>query len=129
MTIRTELTTILTQRTKKRLSKRFHNARSVTTSSSVRLLIIGGEYAGKRTLAAEMARWMIRSMGLQLVRWHDHFVMPRLDLHTIVHAKGDATLVGKETADLNTDEDERQIMSLRPSVLEQLQRHNIWRYS
>ena len=94
----------------------------------MRLLIIGSEFAGKRTLAAEVSQWMIESMGLQLVRWHDHFVVPRLDWHTIVHARGDATSVGKVAADLNTDEDEKQIMSLRPSVLEQLQRHNIWRH-
>ena len=94
----------------------------------MRLLIIGIEFAGKSTLAAGISRWMIESMGLRFVRWRDHFVVPRLDRHTIVHAEGDATSVGKEAADLNTDKDEQQIMSLRPSVLEQLQRHNIWRH-
>ena len=94
----------------------------------MRLLIIGSEHAGKSTLAAGVSRWMIESMGLRFVRWHDHFVVPRLDRHTIVHAEGDATSVGKDSYDLNTDEDEEQIISLRPSVLEQLQRHNIWRH-
>ncbi len=37
-------------------------------------------------------------------------------------------LPGKQALDLNTEEDEEQIMGLRPAVLEQLQRHNIWRH-
>ena len=67
-------------------------------------------------------------MGLSHVRWHNHFVVPRLDSHLIVHAEGDAPSIGKGDADLNTAEDEDQILSLRPSLLEQLQRHNIWRH-
>ena len=46
----------------------------------------------------------------------------------LVHAEGDSTWVGKTEADLNTAADEEQILSLRPSVLEQLQRHNVWRH-
>ena len=92
------------------------------------LLIIGCEYAGKTTLARGISRWMIEAMGLPYVRWHDHFVVPRLDRHLIVHAGTDATTVGKEEANLNTAEDEEQILALRPSVLEQLQRHNVWRH-
>ena len=92
------------------------------------LLIIGCEYAGKTTLVRRISRWMIESMGLPYVRWHDHFVVPRLDRHLIVHAGTDAPVVGKDEADLNTAEDEEQILSLRPSVLEQLQRHNVWRH-
>ena len=101
----------------------------------MRLLIIGCEYAGKTTLARRISRWMIEAMGLPYVRWHDHFVVPRLDRHLIVHAGAeapvagrDAPVVGKDDADLNTAEDEEQILSLRPSVLEQLQRHNVWRH-
>lgn len=71
---------------------------------------------------------MIDSMGLLAVRWHNHFVVPKLDDHLIVRADGDDTVIGKADADLNSEEDEAQIMSLRPSVLEQLQRHNIWRH-
>ena len=92
------------------------------------LLIIGCEYAGKTTLARGISRWMIESMALPYVRWHDHFVVPRLDRHLIVHAGTDTTTVGKDEADLNTAEDEEQILALRPSVLEQLQRHNVWRH-
>ena len=59
-----------------------------------------------------------------------HFVVPKLDQHMIVEseAAGAQTLPGKHEEDLNTEEDEEQIMGLRPSVLEQLQRHNIWRH-
>ena len=86
------------------------------------------EHTGKTALAREVSGWMIEAMGLRLVRWHNHFVAPQRDAHMIVRAEGDATAVGREGADLNTAEDEEQIMSLRPSVLEQLQRHNIWRH-
>ena len=94
----------------------------------MRLLLIGCEYTGKSTLARNISRWMIETMGVSLVRWHDHFVVPRLDSHTIVRADGIDAAIGKTGHDLNTDEDEEQIMSLRPNVLEQLQRHNIWRH-
>ncbi|MAG37410.1 MAG: hypothetical protein CL878_14340 [Dehalococcoidia bacterium] len=94
----------------------------------MRLLIVGCEYAGKTTLARVISQWMIAVMGLRMVRWHNHFVVPRLDGHLLVRAEGDITAIGKEAADLNTAEDEEQIMALRPSVLEQLQRHNIWRH-
>ena len=94
----------------------------------MRLLIIGCEYAGKTTLARRISHWMIETMGLPYVRWHDHFVVPRLDRHLIVHAGTDATAIGKQEADLNTVEDEEQVLALRPSVLEQLQRHNVWRH-
>ena len=41
---------------------------------------------------------------------------------------GSGGLPGKQGVDLNAAEDEEQIMGLRPSVLEQLQRHNVWRH-
>lgn len=94
----------------------------------MRLLIIGCEYTGKSTLAGNISRWMIEEMGVSIVRWHDHFVIPRLDGHTIIRADGSDAAIGKAEHDLNTEEDEEQIMSLRPNVLEQLQRHNIWRH-
>ena len=92
------------------------------------LLLIGCEYTGKATLAENISRWMIETMGVSLVRWHDHFVVPRLDGHTIIRAEGSDAAIGKTEHDLNTDEDEEQILSLRPNVLEQLQRHNVWRH-
>ena len=94
----------------------------------MRLILIGCEYTGKSTLAGNISRWMIEKMGVPLVRWHDHFVVPRLDGHTIIRAEGSDAAIGKTEDDLNTEEDEEQIMSLRPNVLEQLQRHNVWRH-
>ena len=41
------------------------------------LIVIGCEYAGKTTLAVGISRWMIESMGLNMVVWHDHYVVPR----------------------------------------------------
>ncbi len=90
------------------------------------LILIGSEYAGKTTLAVEISRWMMQATSIPFVRWHNHFVVPQLDGHMLVHAEGDQTSIGKDPTDLNTTEDEEQILSLRPSVLEQLQRHNIW---
>ena len=105
----------------------------------MRLLIIGCEYAGKTTLTRAISHRLLagtaapadghgRATAPRPLQWHNHFVVPRLDGHLIVRAAGDRTIIGKEAADLNTAEDEAQIMALRPSVLEQLQRHNIWRH-
>ena len=104
----------------------------------MRLLIVGCEYAGKTTLARAISHRLLTATaapaegavpaGPRPIQWHNHFVVPRLDGHLIVRAAGDRTVIGKEVADLNTAEDEAQIMALRPSVLEQLQRHNIWRH-
>lgn len=95
----------------------------------MQLILTGCGYAGKTTLAVEISRWMIREMGVPFVRWHNHFVVPRLDQHLIVEADpGSGDLPGKPAEDLNVVADEEQIMSLRPSVLEQLQRHNVWRH-
>ena len=74
----------------------------------MRLLVMGCEYSGKMTLARGISNWMIEAMGLRLVRWHNHFLVPRLDDHMVVHADGDVTAIGKEVPDLNTAEDEEQ---------------------
>ena len=95
----------------------------------MQLILTGCGYSGKTTLAVEISRWMIREMGVPFVRWHNHFVVPRLDQHLIVEADaGSGALPGKQAEDLNVTKDEEQIMTLRPSVLEQLQRHNVWRH-
>ncbi len=96
----------------------------------MRLILIGCEYAGKTTLAVEISRWMIGAMGLPFVRWHNHFVVPHLDQHLVVQARADGRYVvpGKEAGDLNKEEEEKQILSLRPLLLEQFQRHMIWRH-
>ena len=96
----------------------------------MRLIIIGCEYAGKTTLAVAISKWMIQAMGLPFVRWHNHFVVPKLDQHLIVHgAEADESVFpGKTAADLFTEEDEDQMLSLSPLLLEQFQRHMIWRH-
>ncbi len=96
----------------------------------MRLILIGCEYAGKTTLAVEISRWMIEAMGLLFVRWHNHFVVPHLDQHLVVQARENECFVvpGKEAGDLNTVEEEQQILALRPLLLEQFQRHMIWRH-
>ncbi len=40
----------------------------------MRLIIIGSEYAGKTTLAAQIRQWMEQSMGSCTTSFHDHFL-------------------------------------------------------
>ena len=96
----------------------------------MRLIFIGSEYAGKTTLAVTISQWMISTMALPFVRWHNHFVVPTLDQHLIVEAENRVAgrLPGKQVEDLSTKEDLEQVIGLRPTVLEQLQRHNVWRH-
>lgn len=94
----------------------------------MKLILVGCEYVGKKTLAVAISKWLINSMGLDFLRWHNHFVVPKLDTHMLIEAVGKTVSVGKHLEDINNDADEKQIMSLRPAVLEQLQRHNIWRH-
>ena len=96
----------------------------------MRLVLIGCEYAGKATLAAEVSKWMIEAMGLPFVRWHNHFVLPYLDQHLAVRAEagGPEVVPGKTADDTFDDEDLEQITRLRPMVLEQFQRHMVWRH-
>lgn len=97
----------------------------------MRLILIGCEYAGKTTLAVEISRWMIRTMGLPFVRWHNHFIIPQVDRHLVVHAEDceDSDRVpGKKEEDLLTPEDETVLMQLSPGLKEQFQRHMIWRH-
>lgn len=43
-------------------------------SPTMRLIIIGCEYAGKTTLASEIEQWMEQSMGSCTTSFHDHFL-------------------------------------------------------
>ena len=52
----------------------------------MQLILTGCGYAGKTTLAVEISRWKITEMGAPFVRWHNHFVVPRLDQPLIVEA-------------------------------------------
>ena len=92
------------------------------------LILMGCEYAGKTTLAVEISRWIIDAVGLPFVRWHNHYVVPRIDTHLVVRAGDDTAFPGKQDEDLNSEEDEEQVIGLRPSVLEQLTRHMVWRH-
>ena len=106
----------------------------------MRLIVIGSEYAGKTTLSVELARWMIRTMGLPAVRCHDHWVVPHLAdqdpaLCYLVGPAGRVHEVGRysapsDAAEVNdgAQEREKDIMALKPWVLEQLQRAMIWRH-
>ena len=42
----------------------------------MRLIIIGCEYTGKTTLAGEIQKWLVQTMGSCQTSFHDHFVMP-----------------------------------------------------
>ena len=95
----------------------------------MRLIITGCEYTGKTSLAVKISDWMIAAFGLPFVRWHDHFVPPFLDRHTtIVSELHSNSGLGKKPSDEFDDYDLEQVNSLRPKVLEQFQRHNIWRH-
>ena len=86
----------------------------------MRVIIIGCEYAGKSTLAKQISRWMIRSMGLPSVRWHGHFVLPHIDRHIVVPGNSAETPVDPE--------EEEAILQLPPFLKEQLMRYMIWRH-
>ena len=96
----------------------------------MRLILIGCEYAGKRTLARRISQWMIETMGLPFVRWHDHFVMPHVDRDLVVAGEvhHPPAIPGKTAAGLDDAADEQQIVTLRPSLLESLSRHLIWHH-
>ncbi len=96
----------------------------------MRLIIIGCEYAGKTTLAVELSKWMIKTMELPFVRWHNHFVVPQVDQHLVVRSESDerAVVPGKGAADHFAEEEQEQLLALTPTLLEQFQRHMIWRH-
>lgn len=86
----------------------------------MRVIIAGCEYVGKTTLAGQISRWMIRSMGLPSVRWHAHFVLPHLDRHVLVPDSGETSTLDREEVEV--------ILQLPPFIKEQLQRYMIWRH-
>ncbi len=108
------------------------------------LIVIGCEYAGKTTLAVGISKWMIESMGLNMVVWHDHYVVPRSASSstsegghlTIMRPGADApdTPYGVHVIREADEEDERdaelqrEVLGLSPKLLEQFQRHMIWRH-
>ena len=44
----------------------------------MRLVLVGCEYTGKTTLAAEVGRWLESSMGGHGGGGHDHFTIPSI---------------------------------------------------
>ena len=96
----------------------------------MRLLLIGTEYAGKTTLAEGFSRWMIAAMDLPFVRWHNHFVAPELDRHLVVWADEEDTgsRPGKQLDEEFGEHELDEVMALSPSLLEQFQRHMVWRH-
>ena len=80
----------------------------------MRLLLVGCEYAGARTLARALIEWSRETMDAfagvpdeYLI--HDHFLMPKIS-HPPEF----------------TDEEHEQILALSPRVKEMIQRHNIF---
>ena len=108
------------------------------------LIVIGCEYAGKTTLAVGISKWMIETMGANMVVWHDHYVVPRSASSStaegghlnIVRPGIDApdTPYGAHVVREADEEDERdaelqqEVLGLSPKLLEQFQRHMIWRH-
>lgn len=75
------------------------------------IIMIGCEYAGKTTLAAEMSRWLDENMGVEQFgryRWHDHFELP---FH-----EGEGP-----DADLEAE----QVLAMTPTLLEKYSRYMI----
>ena len=77
----------------------------------MRLIITGCEYAGKTTLANEIAGWRTRTMGPAIPpgmpEFHDHFTLPEI-------SHGDMT-----------DEDAAQVWALSPKVKGLIQNHQV----
>ena len=90
---------------------------------------MGCEYVGKSTLATAIGKWIIEKTGLPYVRWHDHFVIPRIDYHLVIRKGDDASIpVPGENKEPITEVEEEQLLSLSPVLLEQFQRYLIWRH-
>ena len=77
----------------------------------MRAILIGCEYVGKTTLAAEVSKWLEQNMGhAQFGRyaWHDHFVLP--------FTEGEGSEVEKEA---------EQVLAMHPRLLEKYSRYMI----
>jgi len=79
----------------------------------VHLILIGCEYAGKRTLGVEISRWWAEQTGGEFhappgIHFHDHYTLPH-----VVHAEGH---------EHHKDISEGEILNLNPGLLEHFQR-------
>ncbi len=80
------------------------------------LILIGCEWAGKRTLGVEISRWWTEQTGGEFhpppgIHFHDHYTLPH-----VVHARGHE---GHKAIS------EGEILSLNPGLLEHFQRYQI----
>ena len=81
------------------------------------LLIIGCEWAGKRTLGDKIAKWWSEKTGSEYspppsgIHFHDHYTVPH-----VVHIGGH---------DHHKEQSEKDILKLNPGVLEHFQRYQI----
>lgn len=65
-----------------------------------------------------------------MVRWHNHFTVPFLDRHMVIWPEGVSgqRTPGKQPHEEYGIDELEQVRQLKPSLLEQFQRHNIWRH-
>ena len=76
----------------------------------MKLLFAGCEYSGTTTIAHALNDWMEANMGARVRLVHDHFKIPHIYGHP---------------PDI-TAEQQAQILSLSPWILDNMQRHNIY---
>ncbi|HVY21059.1 MAG TPA: hypothetical protein VHA70_13410 [Bauldia sp.] len=96
----------------------------------IRLIITGSDYAGKRSVAVELSKWLIANSHEREVRWHSHFVSARANTHLVVSVDDRGVFGAAEMMDGAEfdDGDVSQVKTMRPNVLEQFRRHMIWRH-
>ncbi len=80
------------------------------------LILIGCEWAGKRTLGVEITKWWCERTGDEYrpppgINFHDHYTVPH-----VVHAEGH---------EHHKEQSEKDILKLNPGVLEHFQRYQI----
>ena len=80
------------------------------------LILIGCEWAGKRTLGVEITRWWADQTGKEFrgppsISFHDHYTVPH-----VVHAEGH---------EHHKEQSEKDILALNPGLLEHFQRYQI----
>lgn len=80
------------------------------------LILIGCEWAGKRTLGVEITKWWSEQTGAEFhpppsIDFHDHYTVPH-----VVHNEGH---------DHHKEQSEKDILGLNPGLLEHFQRYQI----
>jgi hypothetical protein len=86
-------------------------------SITLNLILIGCEWAGKRTLGNQIAKWWSEQTGGEHhpppegIHFHDHYTVPH-----VVHIGGH---------DNHKEQSEKDILKLNPGILEHFQRYQI----